>query len=227
VLPPLTLDIVPDAAPAVIVAVPGADTTAPLSLRQPLVADVRDDYGISRVEIVSWRVSQTGRVDAAQRETVPSAGAGDRAIVQGELNLEGRGLLPGDTPAITWRRGQRAGAAAHRQPRVWVAAEPSRDARRRAEAAASAAAAAESVATAQGALADRARTSRLSGCVARVRTHPAGEEGALGFRASERAAEIARQQAELEQWRADRRVGRGPGARGGGGGSTTPRSWPS
>jgi hypothetical protein len=201
-LPALTLDIVPDAAPAVIVAVPGADTTAPLSLRQPLVADVRDDYGISRVEIVSWRVSQTGRVDAAQRETVPSAGAGDRAIVQGELNLEGRGLLPGDTLRYYVAAWDNAPVPQRTASREYALRLPSRAEMRAAAraAAASVAAAAESVAAAQGALADRARdlaAERVRGEGA-GRT-PGGEEGALGFRASERAAEIARQQAELEQ----------------------------
>ena len=202
-LPPLALAIVTDAPPAVVVAVPGGDTTAPLSLRQPLVADVSDDYGISRVEIVSWRVSQTGRVDPAVRETVPAAGAGDRVIVQGELNLEQRGLLPGDTLryfVAAWDNAPQPQRAASRE---YVLRLPSRAELRAAtrEAAASVAAAAESVAAAQGELADRARdlaAGRVRGENA-PRTTPAGESSPLGFQASERAAEIARQQAELEQ----------------------------
>jgi len=201
-LPPLALAIVPDAPPAVAVAVPGGDTTAPMSLRQPLVADVRDDYGLSRVEIVSWRVSQTGRVDAAVRETVTAAGAGDRVIVQGELNLEQRGLLPGDTLRYFVAAWDNAPVPQRAASREYVLRLPSRAELRAAarEAAASVAAAAESVSAAQGELADRARdlaANRVRGESAR--TTPAGESNPLGFRASERATEIARQQAELEQ----------------------------
>jgi hypothetical protein len=202
-LPPLTLAIVPDAAPAVVVAVPGADTTAPVTMRQPLVADVRDDYGVSRIAIVSWRVSQTGRVDAAVREVVPAEGAGDRVIVQGELNLEQRGLLPGDTLRYFVEAWDNAPVPQRATSREYVLRLPSRSELRAAarEAAASVAAAAESVATAQGELADRARdlaAERVRGEGAQ-RPAPVSEAGALGFRASERAAEIARQQAELAQ----------------------------
>src|SRR5439155_152975 len=41
--PQLALRVVPDSAPVVTVPVPGRDTTLPMSLRQPLVIDVRDD----------------------------------------------------------------------------------------------------------------------------------------------------------------------------------------
>src|SRR2546427_2987563 len=40
------------------VPLPGRDTTLPLSLRQPLVVDARDDHGLSRLELVSWRVDR-------------------------------------------------------------------------------------------------------------------------------------------------------------------------
>src|SRR5688572_6914888 len=63
VAPELHLVIVPDSAPVVAVPVPGRDTTLPISLRQPVVADVRDDHGITRLALVSWRVSRTGRVE--------------------------------------------------------------------------------------------------------------------------------------------------------------------
>src|SRR5207302_8816078 len=69
----------------------------PLSLKQPLVIDARDDHGLTRLEVVSWRVSQTGKQGAAVRESLDVSGAGERAIVQGALDAEGRGLLPGDT----------------------------------------------------------------------------------------------------------------------------------
>src|SRR5206468_12161125 len=66
----LRLRVVPDSAPVVTVPVPGRDTTLPLSLRQPLVIDARDDHGLTRLEVVSWRVSQTGKVGAAVRESL-------------------------------------------------------------------------------------------------------------------------------------------------------------
>src|SRR5439155_1172899 len=62
-----------------------------------LVIDARDDDGLTRLEVVSWRVSQTGKVGAAVRESLDVSGAGERAIVQGDLDAERRGLLPGDT----------------------------------------------------------------------------------------------------------------------------------
>src|SRR2546421_2336973 len=37
---------------SVTVPVPGRDTTLPMSLRQPLVIDVRDDHGLSRLQVV-------------------------------------------------------------------------------------------------------------------------------------------------------------------------------
>src|SRR6059058_1186797 len=95
--PQLALRVVPDSAPVVTVPVPGRDTTLPLSLRQPLVIDVRDDHGLSRLQVVSWRVSRTGKVGQAVRESLDVTGVGDRAIVQGELDAGRRGLLPGDT----------------------------------------------------------------------------------------------------------------------------------
>ena len=95
--PELWLRVVPDSAPIVTVPVPGRDTTLPLSLRQPLVIDVRDDHGLSRLQVVSWRVSQTGKVGEPRRDSLDVSGVGDRAIVQGELDAERRGLLPGDT----------------------------------------------------------------------------------------------------------------------------------
>src|SRR5206468_3176713 len=95
--PELRLRVVPDSAPVVTVPIPGRDTTLPLSLRQPLVIDARDDHGLTRLEVVSWRVSQTGKVGAAVRETLDVSGAGERTIVQGDLDATQRGLLPGDT----------------------------------------------------------------------------------------------------------------------------------
>src|SRR5256885_4696298 len=75
-------------------------------MRQPLVIDARDDHGLTRLEVVSWRVSQTGKVGEAVRESLDVSGAGERTIVQGDLDAARRGLLPGDTLRLrvdAWR----------------------------------------------------------------------------------------------------------------------------
>jgi hypothetical protein len=97
---PAALKVValPDAPPVVAVPIPGRDTTAPLSLRQPLLIDARDDHRLTSVELVSWRVSRFGVEGAALTEPVPlPEGGADRAVLHWLLDLNGRGFLPGDT----------------------------------------------------------------------------------------------------------------------------------
>jgi hypothetical protein len=94
----LPVRVVADSAPSVEIPVPGADTLAPLSLQVPLVVDARDDYGITGVAVVSRRISRLGVVDSARRDMLPLPEAGtDRAILTHTLDLNRRGLLPGDT----------------------------------------------------------------------------------------------------------------------------------
>lgn len=94
----LLLRIIPDSAPQVDVPVPGADTVAPLSLHLPLVIDARDDHGLDRLVVESRRVSSLGFADPARLETVAlPAAAPDHAILSFDLDLNQRGLLPGDT----------------------------------------------------------------------------------------------------------------------------------
>lgn len=89
---------VPDSAPRVEVPVPGADGMAPLSLKVPLVIDAQDDHGLSRIVVESRRVSRLGFEDPARLETVAlPEGIQDRAILSFLLDLNQRGLLPGDT----------------------------------------------------------------------------------------------------------------------------------
>jgi hypothetical protein len=90
--------IVPDSAPRVDVPVPGGDTIAPLNLLVPLVIDARDDHGIKAVAVESRRISQLGTPDPVRRESVPvPPGTPDRSILSYTLDLNRRGLLPGDT----------------------------------------------------------------------------------------------------------------------------------
>ena len=94
----LPIRLVPDSAPSVEIPVPGSDTLAPLSLQVPLVIDARDDHSITAVTLESRRISRFGLVDSARRDNllVP-AERPDRAILTFTLDLNRRGLLPGDT----------------------------------------------------------------------------------------------------------------------------------
>src|SRR5437867_4902481 len=204
--PELHLVIVPDSAPVVTLPVPGRDTTLPISLHQQLVADVRDDHGITRLSVVSWRVSRTGRIGEAVRESLDVTGVGDRAIVQGRLDAENRGLLPGDTLRLYVEALDNAPT-----PHVGRSAEialrlPSME-ELRAEAGAAAqavASAAESVSAAQRELSDRTRDlaeERNRDADGRAAGRPDGrsQQGAMSFQATQRAEEIARDQAAMSQ----------------------------
>ncbi|HEX2250852.1 MAG TPA: hypothetical protein VHH32_10925 [Gemmatimonadales bacterium] len=94
----LPVRIVIDSAPAVDIPVPGVDTLAPLSLKLPLVIDVRDDHSVTEVVVESRRISRLGLVDSARRDNVAlPPERPDRAILTYTLDLNRRGLLPGDT----------------------------------------------------------------------------------------------------------------------------------
>ncbi len=96
--PTINVIAVPDSIPQVAIPVPGVDTVAPISLRQPLLIDARDDHGLTHIELVSWRVSRLGNRDADEVVNVPLPVEGtDRAVVQALLDLNERGFLPGDT----------------------------------------------------------------------------------------------------------------------------------
>lgn len=95
--PEFELRAVPDSAPRVTVPVPGSDTTVPLDLRAAIVVDARDDHGLSRVELLSWRVSRLGVVGDTVVDSLPGAAGADRAVLSYELDLTDRRLLPGDT----------------------------------------------------------------------------------------------------------------------------------
>ena len=94
----LPIRIVPDSAPVVEIPVPGSDTLAPLSLEVPLVIDVQDDHSVTEVAVESRRISRFGLIDSARKESVPvPPERPDRAMLTFTLDLNRRGLLPGDT----------------------------------------------------------------------------------------------------------------------------------
>ena len=203
--PELHVVVVPDSAPVVALPVPGRDTTLPLSLRQPLVVDVRDDHGISRLAVVSWRVSRTGRVGEVVRESLDVSGAGDRAVVQGQLDARKRGLLPGDTLRVyveAWDNAPAPGTHRGRSPELALRLPSMEELRAAARAAArDVASAAESLSAAQQDLSERTRDlaqernrDASGGSATR---QPGGQPGTLSFQATERAEEIARQQAAM------------------------------
>lgn len=93
---PLEVVVVSDLSPAIAISMPGRDTILPLNLRQPLVIEAADDYGLSRVELVAYRVTSFG-----ERGEPVSQGfnvRGQRAVLARPLlDLSSWGLLPGDT----------------------------------------------------------------------------------------------------------------------------------
>ena len=209
VAPELHVLIVPDSAPVVTLPVPARDTTLPISLHQQLVADVRDDHGISRLSVVSWRVSRTGRVGEAVRESLDVSGVGDRAIVQARLDAENRGLLPGDTlrlyvEALDNAPTPHSGRSAEIALRLPSMEELRAQAR---EAARSVANAADSVSAAQRELSDRTRDlaqERSRDPDGRTAGRPDGragtqQNGTMSFQSTQRAEEIARDQAAMSQ----------------------------
>lgn len=94
----LPIRLVPDSVPIVEIPVPGGDTLAPLTLLVPLVIDARDDHSIRAVTLSSRRITRFGAADSARQDSVPVPPEHpDRAILTFTLDLNRRGLLPGDT----------------------------------------------------------------------------------------------------------------------------------
>ena len=207
-VPTLALHVVADSAPVVTLAVPAGDTTLPASLRQPLVIDARDDHGLARLVVESWRASQTGKIGDTLRTPVPLGDAGDRAILQSDLDASQRGLIPGDTihlRVVAWDNAPvpHTGSSADialRLPTLDELRAATRDATR------SLSAETDSVAGAARELGDKtadlaAERTRAS-AVGKAGTG-AGQNstppGTMPFESTERAAEVARQQAALQE----------------------------
>src|SRR5581483_7496446 len=134
------------------------------------------------------------------------AGVGDRALIQGELDAERRGLLPGDTLRFRVEAWDNAPTAHKGTSPDYALRLPGLEDLRAAtrQRTRELATAADSLAAAQSDLSDRTRDLSAerqrnedeSGSAARPRAAP--PEATLPFESSERAAAIARQQSDLE-----------------------------
>lgn len=215
--PPVQLNLIvlPDSAPVVALPVPGTDTTAPLTLRQPLVVDARDDHLLTRLELVSRRVSRLGVVEPERTEEIPlPEGGAERALLQWVLDLNGRGYLPGDTAYFRIRAFDNAPVPQMGESREYRLRLPSTAELRQAlrEAVRGLAQAADSLAAEQRGLAraleesanERERSGAQGGRPESGRAEESGrrEGGELPFSSAERAASLAgRQERVVERAR--------------------------
>ncbi len=93
--PPLELALLPDAPPDVAITMPGPDTLLPLNLKQPLVLQAADDYGVAWLELVAWRVTALG--EAREPVTQRMSMGGNRVVLARPLmDVSTWGLVPGD-----------------------------------------------------------------------------------------------------------------------------------
>ncbi|MBW3533632.1 MAG: hypothetical protein KY453_00220, partial [Gemmatimonadetes bacterium] len=182
----LDLTVVPDSAPSVRFSFPGRDTVLPLSLRQPLVIEARDDHGVRTLELVAFRVTSLGERREPVRQRMDLGGT-RAAVARPVLDLTGWGLLPGDTVRYFARVVDDAPSGAEGLTREYVlsmpgAADMRRDAQNRMEAMAE-------------------RLEELAG-----RAEDAGEQA----RNMERQAEAARRGAQSERPEVRRQEPQGP-----------------
>ena len=107
--PSFTVLAVPDAAPHVTLVVPSADTVMPTTLIQALVIEAGDDHRVTRLDIVSRRVSRLGTTGPMEIEPVPLPAEGlERGVLLAQLDLNQRGFLPGDTAYVRVRAADNA-----------------------------------------------------------------------------------------------------------------------
>jgi len=86
-----------DSVPRVQITYPGVDTLLGVAMIQPLLVAVSDDYGLSRVELVSWRVSAWGERWPERVEPLAVGSEMPRVALEALIDARGRGFLPGDT----------------------------------------------------------------------------------------------------------------------------------
>jgi len=95
--PPIEITIVPDAPPQVEITFPGTDTILEPGMVQAIAADARDDYGLAKAELVSWRVSSAGIAEPAIELPIELDGVDERSLIRTLLDGSERNLLAGDT----------------------------------------------------------------------------------------------------------------------------------
>jgi len=96
-LPPaVDLSVLQDAAPSVSIVYPGEDRVLGIDRSLQLVIEARDDNGISGVNLVRWRESAAGLRDPESRVTLADGDPARRLVLRPTVDLEGRGLVPGD-----------------------------------------------------------------------------------------------------------------------------------
>lgn len=188
----LQLTVVADSAPQVDLLVPGVDTLLPADFRVPLVADVRDDHGLARVEL---RLRRDGRSRIESQPMALPADGVPRALVTAALDLASWDLVAGDTvwyqvAAVDQSPAGRTGLS--REFRLVV---PTRADQREAQTGATRQAQArlDSLVDAAGRL--QQETEALA--AQRNRNAPAKGEAAMGFEEVRRAEEVAGRQDEL------------------------------
>ncbi len=195
----LPIRLVPDSVPSVEIPVPGADTLAPLTLLLPVIIDARDDHSVTAVTLESRRISRYGQVDSARRDTVPvPAERPDRAILSFTLDLNRRGLLPGDTVRYFARARDNTPRGQTGRSREFVLRLPTMSEVRAAQREAT-----ETVSSQLDSITNASRRiERQTDDLARERARPAGAQGAregesLSYDEAQRAEGVARSQEEL------------------------------
>jgi uncharacterized protein DUF4175 len=193
--------VVPDSAPRVEVPVPGVDTVAPLSLRVPLVVDAADDHGVHEVVVESRRISRLGFADPVEFDAIPlPQGEQQRAILTDELDLNRRGLLPGDTIRYSVRVTDNAPAAHSARSREFVLRLLTMSEVRAATMQASAAVAGRLDSIAQASRKIERQTDDLSQERPRQSNdQPGNTDESLSFESAKRAEAVAASQQELER----------------------------
>ena len=116
---PLDLTVVPDSAPAICFAFPAVDAVLPMNLRQALVIEARDDYGVGALELVAYRVTSMGerRAPVVQRIELGSSRA---VLARPLMDLRSWGLLSGDTVRYFARAFDNAPTPASAETREYV-----------------------------------------------------------------------------------------------------------
>jgi hypothetical protein len=93
---PLQIRVLADAPPVVEIRHPASDTILDATLRQPVLADARDDHGLVTAAVVSWRVDRHGR-RSDDVEAAIALNGDDRALIRTLVDGAAHDVLPGDT----------------------------------------------------------------------------------------------------------------------------------